>query len=81
MISYVDPVSGKAWRKVLFERGDFPDNFTPDECFLAAIKRNQNLNNYTYRQCFQGAIQVNLTINLCCKTKHDSLCRSHSKSA
>ena len=56
--SFVDPVVGKTWRKVLFQRGEFPDNFTPDECFLAAIKRNQNLHKYTLDQCFQGSSQV-----------------------
>ena len=57
--SYVDPKTGEIWQKVLFHRSKFfPDNFTPDECFLAAIKRNQNLHKYTLQQCLFGATQV-----------------------
>ena len=57
--SFVDPKTGAIWQKVLFHRPrTFPDNFTPDECFLAAIKRNQNLHKYTLQQCFLGATQV-----------------------
>ena len=56
---YLDPVTGKTWRKVLFDNSnDFPDNYTPDACFLAAIKRNQNLYKYTYSQCLLGSSQV-----------------------
>lgn len=63
--TFVDPTTGKIWKKVLFHRsGAFPDNFTPDECFLAAIKRNQNLHNYTLRQCFLGASQVALQMSM-----------------
>ena len=60
--TYIDPDSGKQWRKVLFERGDFPDNYTPDKCFLAAIKRNKNLHHYSFRQCVLGASQVALQV-------------------
>lgn len=49
---------GKQWRKVLYERGTFPDNYTPAEFFLAAIKKNKNLYEYTFQQCLQGASQV-----------------------
>ncbi len=63
--TFVDPKSGEVWQKVLFHRpNNFPDNFTPDECFLAAIKRNQNLHKYTFQQCFLGACQVCLFISL-----------------
>jgi len=63
--TFVDPKSGEVWQKVLFRRpNNFPDNFTPDECFLAAIKRNQNLHKYTFRQCFQGACQVALQMSM-----------------
>ena len=58
MDTYIDPHSGKQWRKVLFERGSFPDNYTPDKCFLAAIRRNKNLHNYSFRQCVLGASQA-----------------------
>ena len=61
--SFVDPKTGAIWQKVLFHRPrTFPDNFTPDECFLAAIKRNQNLHKYTLQQCFLGATQVSFII-------------------
>ena len=57
---FVDPTTGQVWRKVLFERGKFADNYTPDSCFLAAIKRNKNLHQYTLNQCLMGAAQVAL---------------------
>ena len=41
------------WRKVLFEKNGFPDNYTPEESFLAAIERNKNLRTYSKRECFQ----------------------------
>jgi len=62
MDTYIDPHSGKQWRKVLFERGSFPDNYTPDKCFLAAIRRNKNLHNYSFHQCVLGASQVALQV-------------------
>ena len=58
--TFVDPATGKVWRKVLYERGKFPDNYTPDSCFLAAIKRNKNLQPYTLNQCLHGGAQVAL---------------------
>lgn len=58
--SYRDPVTGRIWKKVLYEQNPFPDNFTPDECFLAAIERNKNLHSYTFTQCLQGSCQVAL---------------------
>lgn len=60
--SYYDPQSGHVWRKVLYERGKFPDNYTPDSCFLAAIERNKNLHKYTFRQCLMGSCQVSLQL-------------------
>jgi len=63
--TFVDPKTGAIWQKVLFHRPrTFPDNFTPDECFLAAIKRNQNLHKYTLQQCFLGATQVGLQMSM-----------------
>ncbi len=47
---------------MLFQRGQFPDNYTPEESFLVAIKRNQNLHKYSISQCFHGACQVTLQI-------------------
>ncbi len=60
--TYVDPDTGNVWRKVLYERGKFPDNYTPDQCFLAAIERNKNLHKYTFRQCLLGASQVKIHV-------------------
>ena len=56
--SYHDPLTGKIWKKVLYEQNPFPDNYTPDECFLAAIEKNKNLYKYTFWQCLQGSCQV-----------------------
>ena len=56
--SYQDPATGKTWKKVLYEQNPFPDNYTPDECFLAAIEKNKNLHKYTFKQCLQGSCQV-----------------------
>ena len=53
-----DPATGKIWKKVLYEQNPFPDNYTPDECFLAAIVMNKNLHKYTFWQCLQGSSQV-----------------------
>jgi hypothetical protein len=60
--SYHDPVTGKIWKKVLYQQNPFPDNYTPDECFLAAIEKNKNLHKYTFRQCLQGSCQVNIIL-------------------
>ena len=62
--SYVDPETGLVWRKVLYERGKFPDNYTPDQCFLAAIERNKNLHKYTFQQCLLGSSQVALQMSV-----------------
>ena len=59
--SYQDPATGKTWKKVLYEQNPFPDNYTPDECFLAAIEKNKNLHKYTFKQCLQGSCQVRTT--------------------
>ena len=62
--SFTDPKTGEVWRNVLFEQGDFPDNYTPDCCFLAAIKCNKNLYKYTLNQCLLGAAQVALQMSV-----------------
>jgi len=48
----------KAWRKTLYEDHGYPDNFTPTECFLAAIEKNKDLRVYTLSECFSGAAEV-----------------------
>ena len=59
-----DPATGKIWKKVLYEQNPFPDNYTPDECFLAAIQMNLNLHKYTFWQCLQGSSQVRRLLGL-----------------
>ena len=56
-----DPRGG--WRKVLYDNADFPDNFTPSECFLAARTFNQNLVVYSRAQCLAGAARVGTQIS------------------
>lgn len=58
--SFQDPVTGLVWKKVLYEQNPFPDNFTPDECFLAAIEKNKNLYKYSFKQSLEGACQVRI---------------------
>ena len=52
------------WRKVLYETGGFPDNYTPEECFLAARRYNQNLVTYSLGQCLVGGAEVTIRISL-----------------
>ena len=52
-----------AWRKVLYDNADYPDNFTPPECFLAARTFNQNLVVYSRAQCLAGAARVGTQIS------------------
>jgi len=54
----------KVWRKVLYERNGFADNFTPQHCFLAAMQRNKNVRLYTKEECFKGAAVVGRQISL-----------------
>eukprot|EP00092_Neocalanus_flemingeri_P015941 GFUD01017258.1.p1 GENE.GFUD01017258.1~~GFUD01017258.1.p1 ORF type:complete len:281 (-),score=81.66 GFUD01017258.1:619-1461(-) len=46
------------WRKTLYEDNGYPDNYTPPECFLAAIEKNKNLLLYSLWECFSGAAEV-----------------------
>ena len=48
----------RPWRKVLYDNSDYPDNFTPPQCFLAARTFNQNLVVYSRQQCLAGAAGV-----------------------
>ena len=52
--------SRSCWRRNLYEKTGLPDNFTPDDCFLAAIRRNQNVRRYSLRQCLPKACLVSL---------------------
>ena len=49
---------------MLYDTGGYPDNYTPDECFLAARRYNQNLVLYTMSQCVQGGAVVGHHIGL-----------------
>lgn len=53
----------RPWRRNLFEKTDLPDNFTPPDCFLAAIQRNKNLERHSLEKCVQAACQVSLQLN------------------
>ena len=54
----------KKWRKVLYDNADYPDNYTPDECFLAARRFNQNLVTYSLGQCVGGGAEVAIHLSL-----------------
>jgi len=54
----------KQWRKVLYETNGFPDNYTPEQSFLAAIQRNKNIRLYTKNECFKGASMVGRQMSL-----------------
>jgi hypothetical protein len=64
MCTTVDAMSnGVGWSRNLYERTNLPDNYTPDDCFLAAIQRNKNVNRYNFGQCCSNACGV--TLQLC----------------
>jgi len=54
----------KKWRKVLYDNHGYPDNFTPDECFLAARRFNENQVLYSLSQCLNGGAEVGVHISL-----------------
>ena len=63
----------RKWKKTLYEDSGYPDNYTPPECFLAAIEKNKNLVVYSLWECFSGAARVGqelsvVTIFWCCYT-------------
>lgn len=55
-----DVIKTRNWSRNLYEKTDFPDNYTPDDCFLAAIERNKNLNKYSLHESIACASQVSL---------------------
>lgn len=54
----------RKWKKILYEDNGYPDNFTPKECFLAAIEKNKNIRVYNRLECFNGAAIVGTEVSL-----------------
>ena len=54
----------KKWRKVLYDNAGFPDNYTPEEAFLAARRYNENLVTYSLRSCLAGGAEVSTQLSL-----------------
>jgi len=54
----------RKWKKILYEDNGHPDNFTPKECFLAAIEKNKNIRVYNLFECFNGAATVGTEVSL-----------------
>ena len=54
--------ASSSWQRNLYTATRHPDNFTPDDCFLAAIERNKNVNKYSLAQCVPSACQVSLQL-------------------
>ena len=50
------------WVKNLYTKTGLPDNYTPDDCFLAAIQRNKNVRGHTFSECLVAACQVNMQL-------------------
>lgn len=57
-------MSGGVWRKTLYERTGLADNYTPPECFLAAIQRNKDLRLYSRAECLAGAAVLGRELSL-----------------
>lgn len=58
-------MSGKGkeeWVKNLYTKTGLADNFTPGDCFLAAIQRNKNVRGHTFSECLEAACQVNMQL-------------------
>lgn len=54
----------KRWHKILYKTSGFPDNFTPEESFLAAIEKNKNVRLYKLSECLTGAAVVGQEMSL-----------------
>lgn len=54
----------KRWQKCLYKTSGFPDNFTPEESFLAAIEKNKNIRLYTLQECLNGAAVVGQSVSV-----------------
>ena len=56
----------KRWKKILYEDSGYPDNFTPEESFLAAIEKNKNVRLYEFQECLLGAAVVGQVNSIGC---------------
>jgi len=56
--------NGKKWKKCLYENYGFPDNYTPEESFLAAMQRNKNVRLYNKTECLQGGAVVGREVSI-----------------
>lgn len=54
----------RKWRKVLYDNAGFPDNYTPEEAFLAARRYNENLVTYSLGSCLSGGAEVATQLSL-----------------
>lgn len=54
----------KQWQKCLYKSNGFPDNFTPEESFLAAIEKNKNIHLYSLQECLNGAAVVGQSVSV-----------------
>ena len=54
----------RTWRKVLYDRSGYPDNYTPERSFLAAIEKNKNVRLYNLGECVAGAAVVGQEVSL-----------------
>jgi len=52
----------RQWRKILFERQAFPDNYV-DQSFLAGLRKNENMTVYDFWTVVRDS--VNVTLQMC----------------
>ncbi len=51
------------WRKILFEKQEYPDNYT-DKTFLSSIILDQQHNDYTYFQIVKQSVEIIIQISI-----------------
>jgi phosphatidylinositol glycan class C protein len=51
-------VKKKKWRKILYKKQDYPDNYLDEEQFKKDLKINLNAKYYNISECIQGSIIV-----------------------
>ena len=56
------PARANVWRRNLYEKTGLPDNFAPDNSFLAAIQRNKNVRRWSFAECLIASSHVTLQI-------------------
>lgn len=56
----MDKSAASRWRRNLYEKTGLPDNFTPEDCFLAAIQRNKHVGRHSFGRCVANACPVAL---------------------